>query len=113
MKSDKLDFNNPMSRFYRVSAAVPLWKLGLESQSPASDVLKAFEQNPGSDDLAYIELLSDLGPKAKAALPKLETYLTPDKGIWLRRKAAIAIRKIDPTEADRLGLPGTLAVPVL
>jgi HEAT repeat protein len=113
MKKDKLDFDNQLSRFYRLSAAVPLWKLGLENQSPAAAILKELQQTPSSDEFAYIELLGDLGPEAKAALPKLETYLAPDKWIALRRKAAIAIQKIDPAEANRLGLPGTLAVPMM
>lgn len=105
-----LQRDNSVSGFYRLSAAVPLWKLGLESQSPVPALLKELEQSPHSDASSYMDLLGEVGPDAKAALPKLETYLDPPKDIRLRRKAAIAIRKIDPAEAARLGLPGVLAV---
>jgi hypothetical protein len=41
----------------------------------------------------------------------LETSLGQNNPIKLRQAAASAIRKIDPAEAAKLGLPGILLVP--
>ncbi|HTA30864.1 MAG TPA: hypothetical protein VK731_10270, partial [Candidatus Cybelea sp.] len=57
---------------------------------------------------AAVDLLGDIGPDARPVLPMLEEHLSPTDSI--RRKAAIAIRKIDPAEFQRLGLPGLLIV---
>jgi HEAT repeat protein len=107
--TDLLDFDNATSRQYRLSAAVPLWRLHLEAESPVPGLVEELRKSEN----AYwcIELLGDLGPDARAALPVLAPLAGPEKGIPLRRAAAIAIRKIAPEEADRLNLPGILALP--
>jgi len=110
--SRKQDFDNPTSRFYRLAASVPLWKLGLENEPPLPALLKELECKKNSvDEISLIELLADLGSEAKPALPKLATFLWQALGSGQRRAAAIAIRRIDPAEAGRLNLPGVLALP--
>jgi hypothetical protein len=110
--SPKQDFDNPTSRFYRLAASVPLWKLGLEKESPVPALLKELECKKNSvGEISLIELLADLGSDAKPALPKLATFLEQALGSGQRRAAAIAIRRIDPAEAARLNLPGVLALP--
>jgi len=106
------DFQNPASRFFRLSASVPLWRLGLEQEPPVEGIIEELNGPYGSDHVSYVELLGDIGPEAKAALPTLAKHLNTDQFIiGLRRAAAIAIRRIDPGEAARLGLSGMLAVP--
>ena len=61
-------------------------------------------------DRECIELLGDIGPEARVALPTLEKLLKPGQYIGTRCAAAIAIKKIDPAEAMRLGLPGLLTL---
>jgi HEAT repeat protein len=109
--TSRLDFENPQSRMYRLSAAVPLWRLHLESQSPVPALLQEMGKPESADAIWCVELLGDLGPDAQEALPKLALLVGPEKWSGLRRAAAIAIRKIDPQEAKRLNLPGILAVP--
>lgn len=105
--TNKKDFNNPASRFFRLAASVPLWRLGLEKEPPVAGILEAIKQRGCPDEFSYVELLGDIGPQAKSALPRLAA----SAGRTSRRAAAIAIRKIDPSEAARLGLPGILLVP--
>jgi HEAT repeat protein len=105
------DFQNPSSRFFRLCASVPLWRLGLEKESPVASLIEELGRNNVSDLPSLIELLGEIGPEAKAALPVLTKLLSPDNSVRTRRAAAIAIRKIDPAEAARLGLPGMLVLP--
>jgi len=107
----KKDFENPASRFFRLSASVALWRLGLEKDPPVISIVEQLKRQAGSDESAYVELLGEIGREAKPALPQLTRMVSPDRFIGLRRAAAIAIRKIDPAEAANLGLPGMLAVP--
>jgi hypothetical protein len=114
--SPEFDFDNPQSRFFRLAASVPLWKLGIEKQSPVPALIAELHNgantNPlNTDDLRYIELLGDVGPEASPALPILTKYLDVDKWIKLRRTTANTIRKISPKEAAKLNLPGVLAMP--
>jgi hypothetical protein len=69
------------------------------------------EKADNTDAIWCVELLGDLGPEARPALPGLTHLIGPEKWIGLRRSAAIAIRKIAPEEAEKLNLPGVLAVP--
>jgi HEAT repeat protein len=108
--TDQLDFNNPSSRHFRLCASASLWRLGLEKESPAPALLAELS-NKNYPDRTFIEMLGDLGPDARSALPALIKFLSPDVFIGNRRAAAIAIRKIDPAEAERLGLPGILGEP--
>jgi len=110
-QTSRKDFQSPGSRFFRLSASVPLWRLGLEQEPPVKGIIEELNGPYGSGDVSYVELLGDIGPEAKAALPTLAKYLNPDQFFGLRQAAAIAIRRIDPGEAARLGLPGMLAVP--
>ncbi len=104
-----INYDNPTCRRYRLSAAVPLWKLHLEPESPVPALVEELGKPENALAIWCVELLGDLGPEARSALPKLAALVGPDNG--LRRAAAIAIRKIDPQEAERLNLPGVLAVP--
>jgi HEAT repeat protein len=115
-QSSESDFDNPESRFFRLAACVPLWKFGIEKQSPVPALIAELHNgantNPlNRDDLRYIELLGEVGPEAAPALPILTKYLEVNKGIKLRRTAANTIRKISPEEAAKLNLPGVLAIP--
>jgi HEAT repeat protein len=110
-RTEQKDFDSPTCRFFRLSASVALWRLGLEKDPPVISIVEQLEKQAGSDELAYVELLGEIGHEAKPALPLLTSMPNPDRFIGLRRAAAIAIRKIDPAEAAKLGLPGTLAIP--
>ncbi|HEV7926121.1 MAG TPA: hypothetical protein VGR14_12235, partial [Verrucomicrobiae bacterium] len=102
---------DPSSNYCRLAAEVSLWKIGLVQQPPVSEIIDEME-NPnrkGIGTSGCIQLLRDIGPAAKAALPVLEKCLAPDA--YPKREAAIAIQAIDPKEAERLNLPGELALP--
>jgi hypothetical protein len=87
----------------RLSSSVSLWKLGLETNLPMDQlVAHATNYDPTANDL-----LGDIGPQARRALPSLEQRLDP---LNPQLDVAIAIRKIDPEEAKRLGLPGLLII---
>jgi HEAT repeat protein len=90
------------------TAKVALWRLGLEKEPPIAEMMPPLES---WSVLVAIPLLGDIGPPAKAALPYLQKILESDTDVHLRRKAAIAIKKIDPRLADKLQLPGLLALP--
>ena len=109
--TEQKDFENPASRFFRLSASVALWRLGLEKDPPVISIVEQLKAQAGSEESAYVELLGEIGREANPALPELARMLSPDRFIGLRRAAAIAIRKIDPAEAAKLGLPGMLAIP--
>ena len=94
-----------------MSASVSLWRLGLEKEAPTLSIVAELKQRGGSEDIAYVELLGEIGSEARLALPLLMKFLDPKGTLILRRAAAIAIRKIDPGEAARLGLPALLALP--
>jgi HEAT repeat protein len=90
------------------SAQVALWKGGLEKNPPVTNLMAILSSKTVYSDskLTAIQLLEEIGPEARPALPLLETFLKcgePDR--W---DAAIAIQRIDPQEAARLGLPGLL-----
>ena len=89
-------------------AKVALWRLGLEKEPPIAEMMPSLES---WSVLVAIPLLGDIGPPAKAALPYLQKILDSDQDIYIRRKAAIAIKKIDPQLADKLQVPGILAMP--
>jgi hypothetical protein len=54
-----------------------------------------------------MDLLGEIGPAAKSALPTLERQLEFDP---FDCDAALAILQIDPDEAKRLGLPGLFII---
>jgi hypothetical protein len=88
----------------RLFASVSLWKLGLETNPPVDELIAhATNYNGGW----AINLLGDIGPSARKALPFLEQKLDP---LIPSLDIALAIRKIDPEEAKRLGLPGLLII---
>lgn len=105
----------------RILARLELCRLGLASRLPLADIAQEFDPDKGNRlDVGYKGLvnpadlevlanaLGDLGALARPCLPSLEGCLNPTNPI--RRTAAIAIRKIDPARADKLGLPGLLVV---
>ena len=106
-----LDFQSPQSRFFRLSSRVALWKLGLEKESPAPEIVEELGKPDTGEQYWLIELAGALGPEARAALPALIKLIGPDQSDFRRRAAAIAIRKIAPKEAERLNLPGVLMLP--
>ena len=78
-----------------------MWKLG-ETNPPVDQLVSAVRK---MGNQFGIEQLGDIGPLATNALPFLEEKfdpLNPTFGV------ALAIQKIDPKEAKRLGLPGLL-----
>jgi hypothetical protein len=95
--------NSRQSRLQmQIRARVALWRLGLERELP----LPALMAEAAHDGMWAIDLLGEIGPPAREALPVLEHYITELSGP--RNLATIAILKIDPAEAKRLGLPGWL-----
>ncbi|MBU6401870.1 MAG: hypothetical protein KGS61_16260 [Verrucomicrobia bacterium] len=105
---------NPNNRFCRLSASVALWRLGLEREPPVAGLVAIIAEptNDSGGQLGWaIDLLGDIGPAAKRALPALTKLLDTKLFIGTRRAAAIAIGKIDPHQAARLGLPGLLVLP--
>lgn len=94
----------------RAASLVTLWRAGLESD-PMPKLIKLFGYARGFIFDDTIDLLGDLGPTAKPLLPHVLGAETEGNSLGTRRAAAIAIRKIDPREADRLELPGVLALP--
>jgi HEAT repeat protein len=103
----------------RLPAAVALWRLGLSTSLPLGELALQLEPPNdlrfksyyiGSGDPSVgpwiVDLVGDIGPPASSFLPALEKHLIPLDP--LRRNAAIAIRKIDPQRAAKLGLPGLL-----
>jgi hypothetical protein len=90
-----------------LSAQVALWKAGMEKNPPVTNLM-AILPIAGYPQLTpdAIQLLAEIGPDARPAVPLLEKLLKPGEN--LRWDAAIAIQRIDPQEAARIGLPGLL-----
>jgi HEAT repeat protein len=81
--------------------AFALWKMGA-ANAPVNELVSAGRKVGW---LFVVEPLAEIGPLATNALPFLEEKfdpLNPEFGV------ALAIQKIDPNEAKRLGLPGLL-----
>jgi HEAT repeat protein len=111
-----------LSNTAALAASVALWRIGSETNLPVEElaaVAKGFLNSSVRNyrfPAAYsdlnpttgIDMIGDIGPPARGALPELEKHLDPVDP--LRRAAAIAIQKIDPETARRLGLPGLLIV---
>lgn len=96
--------------------AVGLWEADRTRPCPAPRLIEVLRQSGENFITTEIlkkcaaELLGDIGAEAKDAIPSLLGFL--NEGMTdSRRTAAIAIRKIDPEAAARLGLPGLLALP--
>jgi HEAT repeat protein len=83
-------------------ADVLLCRIGVDTNSPVDELLK---YAVGHDEMVAV-LLGEIGPPARGALPVLEKKLK-DKNSY-DFSAALAIMKIDPAEAKRIGLPGLL-----
>jgi HEAT repeat protein len=83
-------------------AAADCWKFGL-TNFPMPQVVS----NAMAAGLAHVMQLSLIGPPVKGILPILEAHLdllNPERNI------ALAIERVDPEEAKRLGLPGILMI---
>jgi hypothetical protein len=100
----------------QTSAAVTLWELGVEKMSPIDLLSKQVDAPPGQafDRTWAIDLLGEIGPTAREALPELEKFMNaefyPYPNPSLRAHIAMAIRKIDPDKAKRLDLPGVFII---
>lgn len=100
----------------RLAARVGLWELDRTQPSPLPDLIVVLkERNEASIQLAIekacaAELLGDLGPTAKEAIPLL-TPLLHSAVSETQRTSANAIRNIDHETWTQLGLPGPLALP--
>jgi HEAT repeat protein len=105
------DFQDPGTIFLSLAASVPLWRLGLEKEPPVTAILTNLNAPGASSETEYVHLLGEIGPGAKQALPKLETFIASGVFMRSRQTAAVAIRKIDPAEAAKFGLPGVLLLP--
>lgn len=90
-------------------AQIALWRLGLEKELPLNEMLQTLNKHYLFE--SDIELVGDVGPAAKEAVPLLEIIIRTNQTNVYRRKAAIALRKIDPVRADELRLPGLLLLP--
>lgn len=112
-RSERKDFQNPQSVFLRLSASVALWRLGVEKEPPVDALAELAGKSPSiGGELWAIKSLGEIGPRAKVALPALRVVLERERGSSVfGRAAAIAIRRIDPEEFAKLGLPGLLALP--
>lgn len=109
--TDKKDFENSECVFLRLSASVALWRLGVQKQPPVAALTELVDEHPAhTGSLWAVTLLGEIGPPAKSSLPALRAVLD-QKTTLHSRVAATAIRKIDPDEWTRLGLPGMLALP--
>ena len=95
--------------FIQISAAAALWQLNPIYPCPIPRLINLVEQSHGKTVWA-VELLGDLGPGAKEAIPAL-LRLFQSGSVAERRRVATAVRKIDPDTAVRFGFPGTLAIP--
>ena len=110
-------FQNHPEPKLRLEAATALWRLDPATPSPIAALIDLLKRGPEADQERAVELLGDLGPHAKEAVPALAELVADsshweDSPLWMaRRAAAMAIRKIDPEAAARLGLPGWLAFP--
>jgi HEAT repeat protein len=99
------------SNYFHAAATVSLWRLGLEPKPPVMEIVRDLEEGYGMPPRNWLHLLGEIGPPAKAALPNLEKRLNTIDSVSERRDIAITIRKIDPQEAAKLELPGSLGVP--
>jgi len=101
---------DPSSNYFRLAAEVSLWRLGVEPHPPIAGLVSELAKSKfGSEKENLVRLLGDIGPDAKPALPALEKLLAPFASP--HAEAALAIRRIDPKEYDRLNLPGVMALP--
>jgi hypothetical protein len=99
------------SNYFHSAATVSLWRLGLEPEPPVMEIVRGLEEVYDLPPRNWLHLLGEIGPPAKAALPSLEKRLKTAYSVSERRDIAITIRKIDPQEAAKLELPGSLGVP--
>jgi hypothetical protein len=82
-----------------------------EVQSALMEIVRELENGGHVRPMDWLNLLGEIGPSANPALPALEKRLATAYSVSERRDIAIAIRKIDPQEAAKLGLPGSLGLP--
>jgi hypothetical protein len=100
----------------RLAARVGLWELDRTQPSPLADLIALLKKrNEGIiqsaiEQTSAAELLGDVGPAAKEAIPQL-SHLLHGADSEAKRIAANAIRNIDHETWTQLGLPGTLALP--
>jgi hypothetical protein len=74
----------------------------MEKNPPVTNLMALLpDKDESISKLEAIQLLGEIGPEARPALPLLETFLkVGEKRRW---DAAIAIQRIDPQEAARVG----------
>jgi HEAT repeat protein len=100
----------------QMRVSVALWEVDRTRPCPAANLIEVLKQPDMKGIQVLIEkmcaaqLLGDIGADTKVAIPALESLLKEETSDS-RLTAAIAIRKIDPEAAARLGLPGLLDLP--
>ena len=100
----------------RREVGVGLWETDRTRPCPVAGLIPVLLKKDGGslqraiEKACAAELLGEIGPEAKDAIPALVELFEEDRA-GTRRTAAIAIRRIDPESASRLGLPGQLALP--
>jgi HEAT repeat protein len=87
----------------RLSAAFALWQV-TGAAKEAREALQAFLSDDGVLQTRAVDRLGDIGPAARAALPELVTMYREEDDEALHRTLAVAIKKIDPTLAGKLGI---------
>ncbi len=102
--------------FTQMQVVVGLWEADQSRPCPAPkliEVLRHKEVHAVQDEIlkgCAAQLLGEIGPEAEDAIPALLDFMKVGT-THSQRTAALAIRKIDPEAAARLGLPGLLALP--
>ena len=105
------EFRNDPELRSHLTATIALWRLGLETTPIVEELVNCAARvySVGGEKWP-IDLLGDIGPEAKTAVPLL-TKVLDRPFLWDRRAAAIALRKIAPETWSDLELPGLLALP--
>ena len=91
-------FGCPTGTETSLPATLTLWKLGLETNLPLDEFVTAGD----------FDTLGDIGPAAKKAVPMIEKALVERQLPFFN--AALALCRIDPEAAKRLGLPGLFII---
>jgi HEAT repeat protein len=93
------------NRGLRICAAGALWRITNESDSSLPILIKAVKDGESvaeSDTHQAIEILEDMGPQAKAAVPALLAAHARTEG-WARDMLERVLKRIDPEASKKIG----------